>query len=139
MPTNTLTAENDEDSIEEQIHTVALDGDELHHLKMIALRNLEENASTRQILQDTLTGQQASLKRVYDTARTAQAHRQNNDTICKYDSVRLSVSDTSVTAIVTSLNEYPEEDWNFVQESWRRSVRRLVDQVEGERHNVSLR
>jgi hypothetical protein len=136
MSNETFSGQKDEESDEKQIHTVALDGDELHHLKMIALRDLEKKSSVRQILDETLTGQQASLKRVYVTARTAQAHRQNNDAICKYDDIRMSVSDTDVTAIVTVLNEYPEEDWDFVQESWRRSVRRLVDQVGEEEDRV---
>ena len=136
MPTNTLTAEKDEDWEEKQIYTVALNGDELHHLKMISLMHLEENTSTRQILQETLTDQQAVMKTVYDKANSVQNHRKNRDGICKYDTTKMWVSGKAVTAIITSLEAYPEEEWSFVQEAWQRSVRRLVDQVGGERSNV---
>lgn len=136
MTNEHTSSQKDEESEEEQIHTVTLDWDELHHLKMIALRYLEDHTSTRQILQETLTGKQEDIKQIYDTIKTAQEHRQNNDTLRKSDSIRLSVKDIDVTALITSLSEYPEEEWSFVQDAWQRSIRRLVDQVGGKRHNV---
>lgn len=122
-----LTTDKSEEQEEKQI--VALDGDELHHLKMIALRYLEEHTTLRQILQETLTEQEEVMKRVYDTAQTAQDHRENRNDISKYQNIRMTVSARDATAIMAALGECPEEDW-ITQGAWRRSVHRLVNQVD---------
>lgn len=129
MSNEALTTDKSEGREEDQIYTVALNGDELHHLKMIARTNLEENVSTRQILTGILSDQQTALKRVYDTTKAAQEYRENSDDICKYDAIRMTVSRTDVTAITTALSESPGVKWDSTLAVWRRSVRRLVDQV----------
>lgn len=109
-------------------HTVAVTGGDLHYMTEVAIADIDDHGSTRQILHSSLSRHTALLASVFETARVEYERRVEAD-MRGSEAHRIRLTDAEVCAILAAIRDRREEWDDLVGDGMDQLGAHLSDQT----------